>query len=64
MNKHQVKGVGKDALGKAKETAGQLTGDRELEAKGLAKQAEGKAQKALGDVKEALDSDTPPKRDR
>lgn len=57
MNKDQVKGVGKDALGKAKETAGQITGDRELEAKGLLKQAEGKVQKAAGDVKEAVKGD-------
>ena len=57
MNKDQAKGVGKDALGKAQETAGQVSGDRELEAKGLVKQAEGKVQKAVGDVKETLKGD-------
>jgi uncharacterized protein YjbJ (UPF0337 family) len=54
MNKDQVKGVGKDALGKVQEAAGQLTGNREQEAKGLVKQAEGKVQKAYGDAKGAL----------
>ena len=54
MNKDQAKGVGKDALGKAQETAGQVTGNREMEAKGLVKQAEGKMQKAVGDVKGAI----------
>ena len=54
MNKDQTKGVGKDALGKVQETAGQITGNRELEAKGLVKQAEGKVQKTFGDAKEAL----------
>lgn len=54
MNTDQTKGLGKDALGKVQETAGQVTGDRELEAKGLVKQAEGKVQKAYGDAKDAL----------
>ena len=57
MNKDQAKGVGKDALGKVQETAGQATGNRKLEAKGLVKQGEGKLQKAVGDVKEAVKGD-------
>jgi uncharacterized protein YjbJ (UPF0337 family) len=57
MNKDQVKGAGKDALGKVQEAAGQLTGNREQEAKGLVKQAEGKVQKAYGDAKDALKGD-------
>jgi uncharacterized protein YjbJ (UPF0337 family) len=57
MNKDQAKGLGKDALGKAQETAGQVTGNREQQAKGLVKQAEGKAQKAVGDVKDAIKGD-------
>ena len=54
MNKDQVQGGATDVAGKVQETAGQLTGNREQEAKGLIKQVEGKAQKALGDVKEAV----------
>jgi uncharacterized protein YjbJ (UPF0337 family) len=57
MNKNQATGLGKDALGKVQETAGQVTGNREQEAKGLLKQAEGKAQKAVGDVQDALKDD-------
>ena len=47
MNKDQVKGTGKDIAGKIQEGAGELTGDREQEAKGLAKQVEGKTQKKV-----------------
>jgi uncharacterized protein YjbJ (UPF0337 family) len=36
------------------ETAGELTGNREQEAKGILKQVEGKGQKALGDAKEIV----------
>jgi uncharacterized protein YjbJ (UPF0337 family) len=54
MNKDQVKGTVKDAIGKVQEKAGEVTGSAQQEAKGLIKQAEGKLQKATGDVKEAL----------
>jgi uncharacterized protein YjbJ (UPF0337 family) len=58
MNKDQTQGTGKDVLGKVQETAGQLTGDREMEAKGLVKQVEGKVQKGYGDAKDALEDAT------
>ena len=54
MNKDQVEGTVKDAIGKAQEKTGAVTGSTEQEAKGLVKQAEGRLQKAAGDVKEAL----------
>lgn len=54
MNKDQVKGTAKDAVGKVQEEAGKLVGSKEQEAKGLSKQATGKAQKSVGDVKEAI----------
>lgn len=54
MNKDQTQGVIKDVAGKVQETAGQLTGNREQEAKGVIKQVEGKGQKALGDAKEIV----------
>ena len=54
MNKDQVKGTVKDAIGKVQEKTGEVTGSTEQEAKGLIKQAEGRLQKATGDVKEAL----------
>lgn len=53
MNKDQVKGAVKDAVGKVQTKAGEAMGSNKQEAKGLAKQAEGKAQKAVGNVKEA-----------
>jgi uncharacterized protein YjbJ (UPF0337 family) len=54
MNKDQVQGVSTDLAGKVQETAGELTGNREQEAKGILKQVEGKGQKALGDAKEIV----------
>ena len=56
MNKDQMKGSVKDAAGKVQEKVGQVTGDREQEAKGLDKQVEGKTQKAVGDVKDVVDN--------
>jgi uncharacterized protein YjbJ (UPF0337 family) len=55
MNKDQVQGIAKDIGGKVQETAGQVTGSREQEAKGVLKQAEGKVQKMLGDAKEIVE---------
>jgi len=54
MNKDQVKGTVKDAAGKVQEKAGELTGSREQQAKGITKQVEGTAQKNYGDAKEAV----------
>ncbi len=54
MNKDQIKGVVKDAVGKAQEKAGEANGNGVQEAKGLVKQGEGKVQKAYGDAKEVL----------
>jgi len=54
MNKDQVQGGATDISGKVQETAGQLTGNREQEAKGIIKQVEGQAQKAVGDAKEII----------
>jgi uncharacterized protein YjbJ (UPF0337 family) len=59
------------AKGKAKEMAGKATGDRKLEAEGIADQAKGKVKEKIEDVKdtareelardrEALDSVTRP----
>jgi uncharacterized protein YjbJ (UPF0337 family) len=54
MNKDQVQGVTTELAGKVQEAAGELTGNREQEAKGILKQVEGKGQKALGDAKEIV----------
>jgi uncharacterized protein YjbJ (UPF0337 family) len=57
INKDQVKGMTKEAVGEVKEQVGKATGDTELQVKGHAKEFEGKAQKKLGDVKEAARED-------
>ena len=54
MNKDQVKGTVKDAVGKVQQEAGKVVGSKEQQAKGLEKQVEGKAQKMVGDVKAAV----------
>ena len=53
MNRDELEGKGKEGAGKLKETAGNLTGDRETEASGKVDQAEGQGQGALGKVKDA-----------
>ena len=64
MNKDQIKGGMKDIAGKAQEKAGELTGSKEQQAKGMLKQGEGKLQKGYGDVKEAAkDADKEQRKD-
>ena len=50
MNKDQVKGRYKEAKGKAKEIAGQIVGNKLLEAKGKVQKAAGNLQARLGDL--------------
>ena len=52
MNKDQVKGSIKGAVGKAQEAAGKAIGSDEQRLKGIRKQVAGRAQKAVGDLKE------------
>ncbi len=54
MNKDQMKGATKTAVGKAERATGKLVGSRKLEAKGIGKELEGKVQRRVGDVKAAL----------
>lgn len=53
-DRDSMKGRGKQAIGKAQETAGKATGDRKTQAAGQRTQGEGKAQGAFGDVKEKV----------
>jgi uncharacterized protein YjbJ (UPF0337 family) len=53
MNKDQVKGATKEAVGKVQQEAGKLVHSKEQQAKGLEKQVAGKVQKTYGDAKEA-----------
>ena len=54
VNKDQVKGVGKQAKGSIKQTAGRVTGNRRTEAEGAAEKTAGKVQKGFGDIKEKV----------
>jgi uncharacterized protein YjbJ (UPF0337 family) len=54
MNKDQVKGVTKDAVGKVQQEAGKVVGSKEQQVKGMEKQVAGKVQKSYGDAKEAI----------
>ena len=53
MDKQRIEGGLKKATGTIKEKAGQVTGDRDLEAEGKADKAEGKVRSAVGHVKDA-----------
>ena len=53
MNKDQMKGAIKKAVGKVEEKTGGVVGSDKLRQKGLTKEAEGSAQKKLGDAEQA-----------
>jgi len=54
MNKHQINGAVKNALGRLQEHAGKTVGSTGQESKGVARQGAGRLQRAYGNVKEAL----------
>ena len=56
MNKDQVKGRVEEVKGKAKEVAGNVVGNKSLQAEGLTQQVVGKIQASLGDAKAELKS--------
>ena len=53
MHKDEIKGAAKDVKGSMKEAAGKATGDRDMEARGIAEKTEGKIQKGVGNIKDA-----------
>jgi uncharacterized protein YjbJ (UPF0337 family) len=53
MDREHLKGAADKAKGVIKDTAGKVTGDKELQAKGKADKAKGEAHKLAGDVKDA-----------
>jgi uncharacterized protein YjbJ (UPF0337 family) len=55
---NQVKGAAKEAGGKLRHAAGDLTDDRSQQVRGKAKEMEGKAQRKIGEAQEDLDPDT------
>jgi len=54
MDADRVKGKAKDLLGQGKETTGDLTNDRDLQAEGQGDQAEGKTQETFGKAKDKV----------
>jgi uncharacterized protein YjbJ (UPF0337 family) len=54
MDKERIKGGLKKATGSIKEKAGQMTGNRDLEAEGTADRAEGKVCDVVGHAKDAV----------
>jgi uncharacterized protein YjbJ (UPF0337 family) len=53
MDRDRMEGKVKEGTGWAKDKAGEITDDRDLEAQGEAERTEGKAQGAWGKVKDA-----------
>ena len=53
MDKQRMEGGVKKATGTIKEKAGEMTGNRDLEAEGKTDKAEGKVRSAVGHVKDA-----------
>jgi uncharacterized protein YjbJ (UPF0337 family) len=54
MDSEHVKGMADKAKGAIKDTAGKVTGDKELQSEGKADKAKGAAHEAAGDVKDAV----------
>ncbi len=54
MNKDQVKGTVKEAVGKVQAEVGKVVGNKDQQVKGHAKEAEGKVQQVVGDAKELI----------
>jgi uncharacterized protein YjbJ (UPF0337 family) len=54
INKDQVKGRANEAIGKVKETVGEVVGNKKLEIKGAIQKNIGIVQSKVGDVKSAI----------
>jgi uncharacterized protein YjbJ (UPF0337 family) len=54
MDREHVKGAADKAKGAIKDTAGKVTGDKELQVEGKLDKAKGSAHDAAGDVKDAM----------
>ncbi len=54
MDKDRIKGSATNMGGKAKEAAGNLTGDSKLKSEGKTDQGKGKVQNAIGGIKDAI----------
>ena len=50
----KTEGTAKEAIGAVKEKAGEMVGNENLEARGVAEKTEGKVQQKVGDVKKVF----------
>ena len=50
----KTEGTAKEAIGAVKEKAGEMVGNENLEARGVADKTEGKVQQKVGDVKKVF----------
>jgi uncharacterized protein YjbJ (UPF0337 family) len=54
INKDQIKGRANEAIGKVKETVGEVVGNKKLEIKGAIQKNIGIVQSKVGDIKTAI----------
>ena len=54
---NQIKGLGNEFKGKARNAIGDLTGDRSEQIKGKAEELKGKAQRKIGEAESDLDEE-------
>lgn len=54
MDKHVIEGKAKQLIGAARQKAGEVTGNAELEARGAAQRTEGRVQEGYGKAKDAV----------
>jgi uncharacterized protein YjbJ (UPF0337 family) len=54
MDREHIKGAADKAKGAIKDTAGKMTGDKQLQSEGKLDKAKGAAHNAVGDVKDAV----------
>ena len=54
INKEQIKGRANEAIGKVKETVGEVVGNKKLEIKGAIQKNIGVVQSKVGDVKAVI----------
>ena len=54
MNREHIKGTADKAKGAIKDTAGKITGDKEMQSEGKFDKAKGSAHNAAGDLKDAV----------
>ena len=58
MDREHIKGTADKAKGAIKDTAGKVTGDKEMQREGKLYKAKGSAHNAAGDVKDAVRKST------